>query len=109
MLDYDFEVAQTALPLARRLVARQPDQPANLDLMAQVLIHQGDLASAIRFLGRALASDPTFIPAWLHLGQARLLQGDRAEALSALGQVMTLSPNSPEAARAQRLIESYLR
>jgi tetratricopeptide (TPR) repeat protein len=109
MLDYDFEVAQTALPLARRLVAQQPDQPANLDLMAQVLIHQGDLASAIRFLGRALALDPAFTAAWLHLGQARLLQGDRVEALSALGQVMTLSPNSPEAARAQRLIDSYLR
>ena len=107
-LDYDFEVTQTALPLARRLAGQYPDDPANLDIMAQVLIHQGDLASAERFLERALALDSSYTPALLHLGQARVLQGDRAGALHALDQVIAHSPGSPEAAQAQRLIDDYL-
>jgi len=107
-LDYDFEVAQTALPLARRLAGQYPDDPASLDVMAQVLIHKGDLASAVRFLDRALARNPSYTPALLHLGQARVLRGDRAGALHALNQVVALSPDSPEAAQAQRLIEDYL-
>ena len=108
-LDYDFEVTQTALPLARRLVGQYPDDPANLDVMAQVLIHQSDLASAVRFLERALALDSSYTPAMLHLGQARVLQGDRVGALHALKQVLALSPGSPEAAQALRLIDDYLR
>jgi tetratricopeptide (TPR) repeat protein len=107
-LDYDFEVAQTALPLARRLAGEYPDDPANLDVMAQVMIHRSDLSSAARFLERALASDSAYTPALLHLGQVRLLQGDRADALTALSQVIALSPGSPEAVQAQRLIEDYL-
>jgi tetratricopeptide (TPR) repeat protein len=107
-LDYDFEVTQTALPLARRLVGQYPDDPANLDVMAQVLIHQGDLASAERFIMRTLALDSDYATALLHLGQVRLLQGDRSDALGALSQVISLSPGSPEAAQAQRLIDDYL-
>jgi tetratricopeptide (TPR) repeat protein len=108
-LDYDFEVSQTALPLARRLAGQYPDDLANLDVMAQVLIHQNDLASAVRFLERALALDSNYTPALLHLGQARVLQGDRVGALHALKQVLALSPGSPEAAQAKRLIDDYLR
>ena len=108
-LDYDFEVAQTALPLARRLAGGYPADPANLDIMAQVLIQRGDLASAARFLERSLALDASYTPAWLHLGRARLLQGDRAGARTALRQVLALTPGSSEAAQAERLIEDYLR
>jgi tetratricopeptide (TPR) repeat protein len=108
-LDYDLEVVQTALPLARRLAGQYPDDPASLDVMAQVLIHQGDLVSASRFLERSLALNSSYTPALLHLGQSRLLQGDRAGALNALDQVIALSPGSPEAAQAQRLVEDYLR
>jgi tetratricopeptide (TPR) repeat protein len=106
-LDYNFEVPQTALPLARRLAGQFPDDPANLDSMAQVLIHQSDLASATRFLDRALALDSSYAPALLHLGQTRLLLGDRAGALEAFRRVIAISPDSPEAARAQRLIGDY--
>jgi tetratricopeptide (TPR) repeat protein len=106
-LDYDFEVAQTALPLARRLAGQYPNDPANLDSMAQVLIHRGDLVSAARFLERALVLDPRNAPGWLHLAQVWVLQGDRKGALEALDQVIALSPGSPESAQAQRLIEEY--
>jgi tetratricopeptide (TPR) repeat protein len=107
-LDYDFEIEQTALPLARRLAARYPDDPAHLDLMAQVLIQQNDLHSARRFLERALALDPAHLAASLHLGQVYLLQGDSVRALGQLRQVVSLAPGRPEAAQAQRLIDDYL-
>ena len=108
-LDYDFEVDQTALPLARRLAGQYPDDPASLDVMAQVLIHQGDLASAARFLERTLLLDSGYAPALLHLGQVYLLQGDRPSALQRLRQVIEHLPGSPEAAQAQRLLDDYLR
>ena len=107
-LDYDFEVDQTALPLARQLAAQYPDDPANLDVMAQVLIQQNDLHSARRFLERALALDNAFAAARLHLGQVYLLLGDRSSALQQLRQVISLAPGSSEAAQAQRLIDDYL-
>lgn len=107
-LDYDFEIAQTALPLARSLAAQYPDDPANLDLLAQVLLQQNDLHTARRLLQRALELDPAFIPARLHLGQALLLLGDSSAALDQLAQVVSLAPGSPAAAQAQRLIDAYL-
>jgi tetratricopeptide (TPR) repeat protein len=107
-LDYDFEIKQTALPLARRLAGEYPRDPANLDVMAQVLIKLGDLAGATRFLERALEFQPGHAPALLHLGQVLLLQGDRVGALRQLTQVVSLAPGSPEAAQAQRLIDDYL-
>jgi tetratricopeptide (TPR) repeat protein len=108
-LDYDFEIEQTALPLARRLAAQYPDDPDSLDVMAQVLTRQGDLKSARRFLERALGLSPDHIAANLHLGQVYLLEGDHSRALDQLGRVASLAPGSPEAAQAQRLIEDYLR
>jgi tetratricopeptide (TPR) repeat protein len=108
-LDYDFEIEQTALPLARRLAAQYPGDPDSLDVMAQVLTQQGDLHSARRFLARALALDPAHPAANLHLGQVYLLQGEAARALDHLRRVASLAPGSPEATQAQRLIDDYLR
>jgi tetratricopeptide (TPR) repeat protein len=108
-LDYDFEVDQTALPLARRLAAQYPGDPASLDVMAQVLIQQNDLHSARRFLERALALDKAYAAARLHLGQVYLLQGDSSSALRELSRVISLAPGSAEAAQAQRLLADYLR
>ncbi len=80
-LEYDYQVAQIALPLARKLVVQDPQDPTNLDLMAQVFIHQGDLVDAERFLRRSLDANPDFAPAHLHLGLLYLLLGDQAAAL----------------------------
>jgi tetratricopeptide (TPR) repeat protein len=104
-LQYDYHVAQLALPLARKLVVQDPQDPTNLDLMAQVFIRQGDLVNAERFLRRLLDADPDFAPAHLHLGLLFLLQGDQAAALLEFNRTIALAPGSPEARQAQLLME----
>ncbi len=103
-LEYDFHVAQIALPLARKLVVQDPQDPTNLDLMAQVFIRQGDLVDAERFLRRALDANPDFAPAHLHLGLIYLLIGNQAAALQELNRTIALAPGSPEARQAEQLI-----
>ena len=104
-LQYGYQVAQIALPLARKLVVQDPQDPTNLDLMAQVFIRQGDLVNAERFLLRLLEANPDFAPAHLHLGLLYLLQGDQAAVLQELMRTISLSPGSPEAQQAQQLLD----
>ena len=104
-LQYDYLVAEIALPVARKLVIQDPQDPTNLDLIAQVFIRQGDLVNAERFLLRLLEANPDFAPAHLHLGLLYLLQGAWAAALQELNRTISLAPGSPEARQAQRLLE----
>lgn len=106
-LKYDYQVEQIALPAARRAVNMAPDDPANLDQMAQVMIQLGDLSSAERFALRALEIEPDYSPAYLHLGMIYLLRSDRAAALEALNTAVSLDADSPIASQANRLIETY--
>lgn len=107
LVDYNYEGRAQALPLARRLVARFPDQAPNLDLLGQVLLQQGDLANAERFFRRALELDPGYAPAHLHLGLLYALRGERQAALSEFHLVLTLTSDPATAAQAQHLIETY--
>ena len=102
---YDYQVTQIALPLARKLIVQDPQDATNLDLMAQVFIHQGDLVNAERFLRRLLDANPDFAPAHLHLGLLYLLRGDQAAALQELNRTISLAPGSPEARQARQLLE----
>ena len=104
-LQYNYRLAEVALPLARKLVIQDPQDPANLDLMAQVFIRQGDLVNAERFLMRCLAANPDYAPAHLHLGLLYLSRGDQSAALQELSRTIALAPNSPEARQAQQLLE----
>ena len=106
-LAYHYQVDQIALPVARRLAAENPQDAAALDLMAQVLIHQGDLANALRFLGRAIQADPEYAPARLHLGLIALLQGDHASGRRELEAALELEPAGPTADQARRLLQAY--
>jgi tetratricopeptide (TPR) repeat protein len=103
-LEYDYHVGQIALLLARKLLVQEPQDPTNLDLMAQVFIHQGDLVDAERFVRRALDANPDFAPAHLHLGLIYLLIGNQAAALQELNRTIALAPGSPEAQQAEQII-----
>ena len=107
-LKYDVEVRSLALPTARRLVNLAPGDPANQDVMAQVLVELGDLANAERFLWRALQADSDYAPAHLHLGVIYLLQGNSARAAQELDQARTLDPGGPAAQQAQRLLQNSI-
>jgi tetratricopeptide (TPR) repeat protein len=104
-LAYNFQVEQVALPLVRKLLAEDPQNPVDLDLMAQVMINQGDLASAERFLRRALLLNPRSASAHLHLGVLQLLQDDPQSALEQLQLALALDPDGSSGSEAQRMLD----
>lgn len=103
-LEYNLDVQETALPAARRAVILSGGDAASLDVLAQVYLRMGDLASAQRLLEEALRQQPDFAAAYLHLGGVFLLQGDQAQALYHLRAVQELAPGTPEANQAARLL-----
>jgi len=106
---YEFEIEEIGLPLARRLVIQEPYNPANHDLMGQVLISKGDLASAERFLKRAIELNPDFAPAHLHLGLVYILIENNEDALAELKLASSLAPDSWVSNHVDRLMETYYR
>jgi len=106
-LRYSYQVVQVALQVARQLVIEDPGDPANLDLMAQVFIKQGDLANAERFLNRALQANPDYTPAHLHLGMLYILQGKKVLALQEFNQAASLAADHSVAAQARQMLETY--
>jgi Tfp pilus assembly protein PilF len=76
-----------------------------MDLMGQVLVHLGDLASAERFIVKALQADPTYAAAHLHLGLVYLLQGDPQAARRSLETAASLDPHGSTGSLARRLLE----
>ncbi len=106
-LQYEFEIHELALPLARRAVILAPSDPDAMDTMAQVLIKLNDLVNAERFLLRALQADPNFALAHLHLGLLYLLRNEGGRAAQEINLASSLDPNGPAADQAQRLLQSY--
>jgi Flp pilus assembly protein TadD len=104
---YDYLIEEIALPTARQLVIQYPDQTVYLDLMAQVLIHQGDLMTAERFLKRTLEIDTGYAPARLHLGLVYILQENFEAGNRELNQAISLSENTSISVQAQRLLDTY--
>ncbi|MBN2549559.1 MAG: tetratricopeptide repeat protein [Anaerolineales bacterium] len=106
-LKYSYQVAEVALPAARQAIILAPKDVQNLDLMAQVLIQLGDLASAERFLVQALTVDGTYAPSHLHLGLLFILSGEMPAARQELDQTLALAPQGSVADQARRLLETY--
>jgi len=106
-LEYDYQVEEIALPVARQLTIGSAHEPAALDLMAEVLIHQGDLSTAERFLRRALEEDINYASAHLHLGLVYIMLEKFQNAYEELTLVVSLAPDSDIANQAQRLLVTY--
>jgi tetratricopeptide (TPR) repeat protein len=105
---YEVDVRDTGLPAARQAVILDPEEPASLDAMGQILTLLGDPASAERFLTRALQADPGYAPARVHLGLVYILRGERDLARVQFDLARSLAPiDSAEAEHARRLLEIY--
>jgi tetratricopeptide (TPR) repeat protein len=100
----NFNLRDTALPLAREALDRDATNPASLDVMGQVFLRLGDLFSAERFLVRALQQDPDYAPTHLHLGVLYSLQDKPDLAIQAFTKAVSLAPGSPTADQATRLL-----
>jgi tetratricopeptide (TPR) repeat protein len=106
-LRYNYALEQTALPAARQAVVLSPYDPEALALMAQVLIQLGDLASAERFLRRALQIDPIYAPVHLHLGVIFLLNNQMALARQQFEYTLQLAPDASTGQLARNFLERY--
>ncbi|MGE5222192.1 MAG: tetratricopeptide repeat protein [Omnitrophica WOR_2 bacterium] len=99
------QIREIALPAARQAVLLSPDDPVALDLLGESFLMLEDYTSAGRFIQRALASNPDYVPAHLHLGIFFILQGKLEEGRQELLKVKELDPNGPYTGQAQRVLE----
>ena len=77
-LNEDYEAA---LPVARRLVARDPRSAELNYLLGQILLNSRRAAEATHFLGVAVEVEPGFLPAQASFGLALLQEGQAEEAV----------------------------
>ena len=93
---------QEAYVTRQRLVhlAGPPDQPQSQSILAFLenelgmqAIKQDDLAEATRRFEAAIEADATVVPAYLHLGDVRQLQGDLAGAAAIWEGAIDVSPD----------------
>ena len=106
-LAYTYQVKEGALPAARLAVQFDPQDPANIDVLGQVMLALEDENNALRFYLQALELDPTYAPAYYHLGIFYSARDDSDIAVYYLSQAVEYSNNPALIDQAQRLISSY--
>jgi tetratricopeptide (TPR) repeat protein len=74
-LQFNLDLRDVALPMARQLLSQEPMNPISLDLMGEILLNLGDTLNAERFFLRSLENDPGYPRAHLHLGRLYQSQG----------------------------------
>lgn len=104
---YAFQVREAALPAARLAVQLGSQDPANLDVHGQVLLALGDDINAIRHYLGALELDPTYAPAYFHLGILYSVWEEEDLAVYYLNQAILNSKNPALTDQAQRLLSTY--
>ena len=104
---YEYRLHEVGLPAARQAAALGARDPANHDMLGQVLLLLGDLTSAERAFQRAQEIDASYALARVHLGLVYILQGDTQRARQEWQAVLDQAPGSPAAEQAQRLMQNY--
>ena len=104
---YSDDVRNVGIPAARQAILLAPNDPTALDAMGLALMTVGDLASAERFLQRALEKDASYALAHLHLGQLYLQRQDTRGAYPYLRGAKNLASGSQAAEIAGRLLQRY--
>ncbi|HYV85317.1 MAG TPA: tetratricopeptide repeat protein [Patescibacteria group bacterium] len=74
--------------------------------LGNLYVEQGVMSEAVRSFERAVELNPNYIPGYLALGSTYQKMGKPEQAAAQLRKVMTLAPDTPEAARAKQLLES---
>jgi cytochrome c-type biogenesis protein CcmH/NrfG len=104
---HEYLLREEGLPAARRAAALDPGDPANPDMLGQVLLLLEDFSTAQRFFETAVDLDPGYALARVHLGLVYALQGDTQRAYRAWKAVSAAAPGTPAAEQAERLIKNY--
>jgi DNA-binding winged helix-turn-helix (wHTH) protein/Flp pilus assembly protein TadD len=82
---------------ARRALALAETAEAHLVLGRALMAYEWDLSGAERELTRALALDPSSVPAWVALARLYSAGGDHEQAVRTAQHAEALDPASPEA------------
>lgn len=101
------QVREVGLPAARQAVILAPEDPRALLALGSIYYALEDLASAEKFLIRALAQDGNFAPAHLKLAMTYLHQGKSIPARQHLDQVIQLANGTELAEKARYLTQQY--
>jgi tetratricopeptide (TPR) repeat protein len=106
-LVYAFQIKEAALPAGRWAAQFGPQDPANIDVLGQVLLALEDEMNALRLYQQALALDPSYAPAYYHLGILFSARDEADPAVYYLNQTVAYSKNPALTDQAQRLLSSY--
>lgn len=102
-LGYSWADRNTNLGRARSMIEtalrRQPNSGAITDSLGWVMLRQGDTASAVKMLQRAVELDPEDSTINGHLGDAYWAAGRKLEAEYQWHRALTLNPSPDDAAR----------
>ncbi|MEJ2448387.1 MAG: tetratricopeptide repeat protein [Anaerolineales bacterium] len=106
-ITYSYHVKELGLPAARIAVQQDNQNPANLDMLGQVLLALEDDMNAVKLFQQALTVDPGYAPAYYHLGIIYSAREDQDRAVYYLQQAVALSGNPALIEQAQRLLSTY--
>lgn len=104
---YSYQVRGVGLPAARIAVQLNNRDPANLDSMGQVLLNLDDQMNAIQFFQAAINVEPSYAPAYFHLGILYSARNETELAVYYLEQVLTYTKNPAIRDQVERLLSSY--
>jgi len=103
-LNYEQNASGEALEAARKALLLGPDEAVNLDLMGEVMLMDGDILSAERFVRQALEKDENLGAAHLHLGMIHLERGETASAAAELRKAARLADDEAVRSLAERIL-----
>ena len=104
---YSYQIRELGLPAARIAVQLNDQDPANLDSMGQVLLSLDDQMNAVQFFLQSLIIDPTYAPAYYHLGILYSARNESDLAVYYLQQVLEYTNNPAIRDQAERLLSNY--
>ena len=105
--EYGVQVEEVGLPAAQRAVALSPENAVFADTLGWVNLTLANDEEAEKFFLHALSLDPELAKAHLHLGIFYLESQRRALAYRSLLDARRLGENTPVAAEAARLLQTY--
>ncbi len=107
-IKYETKLSDEGLSAARQAVILDQSDPTSLDMLGQIYLLMDSPYIARRFIQRALAIDPEFLPANLHLGLIHILEGNTLQAYQRFTLVQSLAPKGSQISeQARRLLETH--
>jgi tetratricopeptide (TPR) repeat protein len=106
-VQYDVNIADLGMEAALQGLKLEPANWQSQDIMGQVLLASGDLASARLYFDQAIKIAPDQAESYLHVGYLLLLQDQRNEAYNKLVIARRLDPEGSVGWQAQRLLDQY--